>query len=55
MFAADLAYALAPSLLGAIPPAIAAAKRMYDHGTSALIPEIINGYPVRGNIIQGWP
>jgi hypothetical protein len=55
-FAASLAVALAPALLGNIPIALEAAKRAAVHGIigSNMRPAILRGREDVGNIIQGY-
>ena len=45
MFAADLACALAPSLLGAVTPSLAMSKREANHRLDNPVPEILSGTP----------
>lgn len=59
-FAAALAVALAPSLLGGVPPALLAAERkaVANVRNGTVRPAIISANPLarnlRGNILQGW-
>lgn len=60
-FAATLSVALAPSLLGGVPPALIAAERkaMFNVQGANIRPAVINSSPMRpgpgmGNILQGW-
>ncbi len=62
-FAATLSVALAPSLLGGVPPALLAAERkaMYNVSNANVRPAVINSSPLRpgignsnGNVLQGW-
>jgi hypothetical protein len=59
-FAAALAVALAPSLLGGVPPALLAAERkaMANVRNGTVRPAIISANPLscrpHGNILQGW-
>lgn len=62
-FAASLAVALAPALLGGIPPDLLRAERkaMFNVQGANVRPAILNNDPLRplnrpsGNILQGWP
>lgn len=60
-FAATLSVALAPSLLGGVPPALAKAKKeaMYNVQGANVRPAMISASPLRpgyctGNVLQGW-
>lgn len=59
-FAASLAVAMAPALLGGVPPGLLAAekKALYNVGNSTVRPAIISANPMArrpgGNILQGW-
>jgi hypothetical protein len=59
MFAASLAVAMAPALLGGVPPALYAAEKRakYNVQLANVRPAIINADPMRacvGNIFNGW-
>lgn len=59
-FAASLAVAMAPALLGGVPPGLLAAekKALYNVANSTVRPAIISTNPMAcrpgGNILQGW-
>lgn len=59
-FAASLAVALAPSLLGGVPPGLAAAekKALFNVANANVRPAIVSANPLgqrtAGNILQGW-
>jgi hypothetical protein len=59
-FAASLAVAMAPALLGGVPPGLLAAekKAMYNVSNSTVRPAILSANPLAcrpgGSILQGW-
>lgn len=59
-FAASLAVAMAPALLGGVTPSLMAAekKALYNVGNSTVRPAILSADPLAcrpgGNILQGW-
>jgi hypothetical protein len=59
-FAASLAVAMAPALLGGVPPGLLAAekKALYNVGNSTVRPAMLSANPLAhrsgGNILTGW-